>query len=129
MATTMSRESSIGSAAIMVTMISMVGKSCTSIGAIRKVRFEEKPDSIYRAAYKVLGMPGSQLARERSCLSECKMDADCGGLFVRGHKCHLVAAEVVALDESVSMKTMMGVNSFAMVEESGFLPLPPPVPS
>ena len=51
MATTMgkSRESSIGSAAIMVTMISMVGKSCSSIGAIRKVRFEEKPDSIYRA--------------------------------------------------------------------------------
>ena len=36
---------------------------------------------------------------------------------------------MVALDESVSMKTVMGVNSFAMVEESGFLPLPPPVPS
>ena len=44
-----SRESSIGSAAIMVTMISMLGKSCASVGAIRKVRFEEKPDSIYRA--------------------------------------------------------------------------------
>ena len=35
---------------LVVIMIStMVGKSSASMGAIRKVRFEEKPDSIYRA--------------------------------------------------------------------------------
>merc|ERR1712130_1067734 len=113
----------------MMFLVSMMGKGSASMGAIRKVRFEEKPDSIYRAAYKVLGMPGSQLARERSCLSQCKMEADCGGLYVRDRKCHLVASEVVALDPSFSMKTMLGVRSFAMVEESAFVSQPTPVPS
>ena len=45
----------------------------------------------------------------------------------QGHECHLVAREVVALDESLSMRTMWGVNSFAMVEESDFIELPDPV--
>ena len=31
----------------------------------------------------MLGIGGGQLARERSCLSHCKMEADCGGLFVK----------------------------------------------
>ena len=42
----------------------------------------------------------------------------------QGHECHLVAREVVALDESLSMRTMWGVKSFAMVEESDFIELP-----
>ena len=45
----------------------------------------------------------------------------------QGHECHLVAREVVALDESLSMRTMWGVKSFAMVEESEFIELPDPV--
>ena len=31
----------------------------------------------------MLGIRGGQLARERSCVSHCKMEADCGGLFVK----------------------------------------------
>ena len=31
----------------------------------------------------MLGIRGGQLARERSCVSTCKMEADCGGLFVK----------------------------------------------
>ena len=51
-------------------------------------------------------------------------------LFIfQGNKCHLVAAEVVALDPSYSMKTMWGVKSYAMVEESAFVEQSPPVPS
>ena len=38
-----------------------------------------------------------------------------------------MAREVVALDESLSMRTMWGVKSFAMVEESEFIELPDPV--
>ena len=45
----------------------------------------------------------------------------------QGHECHLVAREVVALDESLSMRTMWGVKSFAIVEESEFIELPDPV--
>ena len=33
----------------MMTMITLMGKGEASMGAIRKVRFQEKPDSIYRA--------------------------------------------------------------------------------
>ena len=33
----------------------------------------------------------------------------------QGSKCHLVAAEVVALDPSLSMRTMWGVKSFAIL--------------
>ena len=44
-----SQASSMGAITLAVTMITMVGKSSASMGAIRKVRFQEKPDSIYRA--------------------------------------------------------------------------------
>ena len=36
---------------------------------------------------------------------------------------------MVALDPSYSMKTMWGVKSYAMVEESAFVEQSPPVPS
>ena len=47
MATTSSSMWSIS--AVMMFLVSMMGKGSASMGAIRKVRFEEKPDSIYRA--------------------------------------------------------------------------------
>ena len=40
---------SVGATIMTVTIITMVGKSSASMGAIRKVRFQEKPDSVYRA--------------------------------------------------------------------------------
>lgn len=40
---------SIGSISALTMILTMVGMSHASMGAIRKVRFEERPDSIYRA--------------------------------------------------------------------------------
>ena len=48
----------------------------------------------------MLGIRGGQLARERSCLSHCKMEADCGGLFV---KVGVVVVVVVVVFKEVEL--------------------------
>merc|ERR1711936_189811 len=88
-----------------------------NIGAVRSVRFQKIENATFRSAWKRVGVRGHPLAQERSCLAICKVEADCGGLFVQDNFCHLVAPSVTSLDASVSMESTPGVDSYAIVEQ------------